>query len=86
MSELTGAIFDAKTGKALGTTEHTMSFDSLNITMAGDDKPSVETIRDVRVEFTESYGDTSKSVSVETFATFKELRKLLKELLGGDAE
>ena len=85
MTELTGTIFDAETGKALGTTEHTMSFNSLNITMAGDDKPSIETIREVRVEFTESYGDTSKSVSVETFATFKELRKLLRELMEVDA-
>lgn len=85
MSELTGTIFDAETGKALGTIEHTMSFDSLNITMASDEKPSIETIREVRVEFTESYGDTSKSVSVETFATFKELRKLLRELMEVDA-
>ena len=85
MSELMGTFFDAKTGNALGTNEHTMSFDSLNITMAGDDKPSIETIREVRVEFTGSYGDTSKSVSVETFATFKELRKLLRELMEVDA-
>lgn len=86
MTELTGTFFDAVTGKALGTNEKTLNFDSLNITVADNEKPSIETVREVRVEFTENRGDTYKSMNVETFMTFKELRKLIRELFGGDAE
>lgn len=85
MTELTGTFFDAATGKALGTNEKTLNFDSLNITVADNEKPSIETVRELRLEYTESCGDSCKSVSFDTFMTFKELRKLIRELLGGDA-
>ena len=79
--EMTGTIFDAATGKPLGTNEKTLSFDSLNVTV--DKKPSIETAREVRVEYSDSFGEAYRSLSVETFATFKELRKLVRDLIGG---
>lgn len=84
-TNLNGYILDAKTAKPLGkvdgngtTVEH--KFDALNVTVA-DAKPKIETVRELRIDYTESLGEASKSLSIETFATFKELRKLVRELL-----
>lgn len=81
-----GYIFDAKTAKPLGkvdgsgtTVEH--RFDALNVTLA-DPKPKVETVRELRIDYTESLCEADKSLRIETFATFKELRKLVRELMG----
>lgn len=49
-------------------------------------KGNEHTTRAVRVEYTESLGDAYKSVSFETLATLDELRKLIRDLIGGDGE
>lgn len=81
-----GYIFDAKTAKPLGkvdgngtTIEH--KFDALNVTVVDPKKPKVETVRELRIEYRRDGVDTLK---VDTFATFKELRKLVRELMGVD--
>lgn len=88
-TSLSGHIFDAKTAKPLGKvdgsgttismpTEH--KFDALNVTVA-DPKPKVETVREVRIDYRR---DGVCTLKVETFATFKELRKMVRELMEVD--
>lgn len=90
-TNLNGYVFNPNRNTALplgkvdgnGTTiEH--KFDALNVTVA-DQKPKVETVRELRIDYTESLGEADKSLRIETFATFKELRKLVRELMGVDA-
>lgn len=80
-----GYILDAKTAKPLGKVDGkgtTIEYkaDALNVTVA-DQKPKVETVRELRIEYRRDGVDTLK---VDTFATFKELRKLVRELMGVD--
>lgn len=85
-----GYIFDAKTAKPLGKVDGigtTIEYkaDALNVVMA-DAKPKVETVREVRIDYEERLGDAGKSLSIETFMTAKELRKLMCELMGVEDE
>lgn len=80
-----GYIFDAKTAKPLGKVDGkgtTIEYkaDALNVVMA-DAKPKVESVRELRIDYTESLGEAYKQLSIETFATFKELRRLVRELM-----
>jgi hypothetical protein len=80
-----GYIFDAKTAKPLGKADGigtTIEYkaDALNVTVA-DAKPKVETVREVRIDYSETINGLGKSVSVETLMTFKELRKMVRELM-----
>lgn len=78
-----GTFFDANTGKPIGSIGEPrsleMKFDNLTV-VEGKDKPKVETVRELRFEFSERHGDDEREINIETFATFKELRKLLKEV------
>lgn len=75
-------IFNADTGKPLGMVENTYKVDSLNITTGG--KPKVDSYRETRIEYTEMLGDSYKSCEIDTYMTFKELRKLLREVLANE--
>lgn len=83
-----GYIFDAKTAKPLGKVDGngtTIEYkaDALNVVVP-DAKPKVETVREVSIDYTESLGEAYKSLSIETFMTAKEMRKLVHELMGVD--
>lgn len=80
-----GYIFDAKTAKPLGKVDGigtTIEYkaDALNVVMA-DAKPKVETVRELHLEYRV---DGTATLKVDTFATFKELRKLVRELMEVD--
>ena len=83
---MSGYIFDAKSGKPLGEydvpTPITFKADAFNMTVK-EEKPSIETMREMHVEFESIAGDSSKALTVETLMTFKELRKLARDLMGG---
>lgn len=85
-----GYVFNPNTAKPLGkvdgngtTIEH--KFDALNVTVA-DPKPKVETVRELRIDYSEGLGDSYRTLTIETFATAKELRKLLRDLRKDVAE
>ena len=80
MSDLTGTMFDATTGKPLGTVEKSISFDTLMVKTA--EEPEIETVRELKLSYRESLGDARKSLEIDTYATFRELRKLCRLLLG----
>ena len=85
MSKTGGYIFDAKTAKPLGYVDDEgttveCKLDTLNV-VTGSGKPEVATVREVRIDYSENLGDANKSLSVETFATFGELRKLMRDLM-----
>lgn len=80
-----GYIFDAKTAKPLGKVDGigtTIEYkaDALNMVVP-DAKPKVETVRELSIDYRR---DGVCTLKVDTFATFKELRKLVRELMGVD--
>ena len=76
--DLTGTIFDAATGKPLGIPKDmTLSFDKLTV----NDATPRETVRELNMTYTERVGNVEKSLKVGTFATFGELRKLVKVMM-----
>ena len=61
-----------------------MIFDNSNNVLLDSEKPKIETVREVHLDYSESMGDAYRSISIEMLATFKELRKVIRELLAGD--
>lgn len=79
---MSGYLFD-KDGNNLGEVAGSVEFkvDALNI-VAKDAEPSIETVRETRVKFTDQVSD----IEIETFMTWKELRKMVRMLMEGAAE
>lgn len=50
-----------------------------------DEAPKIDQYRDTRIKYAESIGDASKTLDVDTFVTYGELRELCKILMGVDA-
>lgn len=70
-AELVGEVKDDYT--------QTIHCDNLSVTMPAKE-PKVETVRELRIDYSEGLGDSYRTLTIETFATAKELRKLLRDL------
>lgn len=71
-AELVGEVKDGYT--------QTIHCDNLSFTMPAKE-PKVETVRELRIDYRR---DGVCTLKVDTFATFKELRKLVRDLLEED--